>query len=69
MFFKKGKENKQEPPKKVYKATFKSLHSGKTIALKTSTPTSTLNSFLQKDGDSYEMYMLTHITPLEEVTT
>lgn len=71
MFFKKEKENKQEQPKKLYNATYKSLHSGKEIVLKTSTPTQMLNSFLKKDEeeDEYDVYILTYITPLDEVTT
>lgn len=69
MFFKKEKENKQEQPQKLYKATYKSLHSGNIKEFKIECQTKTLTSFLQKGENIWEMYMLVSVTPLEEVPT
>lgn len=64
MFLKRKDEEKQEKVK--YKATYKSLHSENTKTFAITEPTEALASFLQKDGNIWEMYMLTSVIPLSE---
>lgn len=62
MFFKRKDESK----KPIYKAIYKSLHSGETKVFAVAEPTEALVNFLQKGEDIWEMYMLVSVIPLNK---
>lgn len=64
MFLKRKCET--DKPKKQYKATYKSLHSGNTMHFVITNPEKALANFLQESGDILEMYMLISVMPLNK---
>lgn len=64
MFLKRERET--DKPKKQYKATYKSLHSGNIKHFSITSVDDALVNFLQQSGDIWEMYMLISVMPLNK---